>query len=137
MIFNWEGLVKNYKEVKKLTDRQLRLRTFFVEQEQMSLLKVNFLLAATWDLVQAIDFFEQRRELLHKSRAKMEEILRTQILKFHDETVVRVADEECNNASKKTGEQLLKIDLENPSIILSRKKVFIGQESRKRSGLLG
>ena len=103
----------------------------------MSLLKVNFLLAATWDLVQAIDFFEQRRELLHKSRAKMEEILRTQILKFHDETVVRVADEECNNASKKTGEQLLEIDLENPSIILSRKKVFIGQESRKRSGLLG
>ena len=75
MIFNWEGLVKNYKEVKKLTDRQLMLRTFFVEQEQMSLLKVNFLLAATWDLVQAIDFFEQRRELLHKSRAKMEEVL--------------------------------------------------------------
>ena len=82
----------------------------------MSLLKVLFLLAATRDLVQAIDFFEQRTELLHKSRAKMEEVLRTQILKFHDDSAVKVADEE-GNALKKTGVQLLEIDIENKEII--------------------
>ena len=128
---NWEGVVKFYKEVKKSTDRQLRLRIFFVEQEEMSLLKVKFLLAATRELVLAIDFFEQRTELLHKSRAKMEEVLQKQILKFHDESAVKVADKELNYVSKKTGPQLLEIDLDNKKTLLSNKMVFIGQETTK------
>ena len=136
VLHNWQGLVKYYKEVKKPTDRQKRLQIFFVEQEQMSLLKVLFLLAATRDLVQAIDFFEQRTELLHKSRAKMEEVLRTQILKFHDDSAVKVADEE-GNALKKTGVQLLEIDIENKETLLSRRKVFIGQETTKQMRELG
>ena len=131
VVTNWEGLVKFYKEVKKPTDRQLRLKTFFVEQEEMSLLKAKFLLAATRELVLAIDFFEQRTELLHKSRAKMEEVLRTQILKFHDESAVKVADAEFNYVSKKTGNQLLEIDLENKETLLNKKMVFIGQETTK------
>ena len=139
VIYNWEGLVKYYKEVKKPTDRQVRLQTFFVEQEQMSLLKVLFLLAATRELVLAIDFFEQRTELMHKSRAKMEEVLRTQILKFHDESAVKVTDEESNsdNVLKKTGVQLLEIDLENKETLLSKKKMFIGQETKKQMREIG
>ena len=117
LLHNWEGLVKFYKELKKPTDRQLRLRTFYVEEEQMSLLKVKFLLAGTRELVLAIDFFEQRTELLHKCRAKMEEVLKKQILKFHDESAVKVADAELNYMSKKTGPQLLRIDLDNPKFL--------------------
>ena len=64
----------------------------------------------------------------------MEEVLITQILKFHDESVVKVADEEFNSnlASKKTGVQLLEIYLESHDTLLPRKKAFIGQETKNR-----
>ena len=130
VIFNWEGLVKYYKEVKKPTDRQVRLRSFFVDQEPMSLLKVTFLLAATRDLMQAIDFFEKRTELLHKSRAKMEEVLRTQILKFHDESAGKVTDREGNSdiVLKKTGVQLLEVDLENEQTLKKEGVYWAGNQ---------
>ena len=61
----------------------------------------------------------------------MEEVLKKQILKFHDESAVKVADVELNYVSKKTGQQLLEINLDNKETQLNRKMVFIGQETTK------
>ena len=124
---NWEGLVAYYSKVKKANDRQERLKQFFVEREVMSRLKLKFLLSATKELIDGIDFFEKRTELLHSSRNKMEDILRRQILKFHEDPAVKNLDEEENTSSKKSGPELLKVDLENSETLLSKRSVFIGQ----------
>ena len=128
---NWEGLVAYYSKVKKATDRQKRLQQFFVEKEVMSLLQLKFLLSATQELIAGIDFFEKRTELLHSARSKMEDLLRRQILKFHDDPAVKNLDEEENTASKKSGPELLKVDLDDKETLLSKRRVFIGQGATK------
>ena len=91
VLINWKGIVKYYRQVKKPTDRQVLLKAFFVAREEMSLLKLKFLNATLKDLVDAIDFFERRTELLRVSRNKLEDLLRAQILKFHDDPVSRTS----------------------------------------------
>lgn len=64
---------------------------------------MNFLKSAVRELVEAIDIFEKSDLLVHELREKMENILRRQILKFHIETVVKEADKELQNTTKKSG----------------------------------
>lgn len=64
---------------------------------------MNFLKSAVRELVEAIGFFEKSDLLVHELREKMENILRRQILKFHIETVVKEADKELQNTTKKSG----------------------------------
>ena len=90
---NWYGIVKYYSQVKKPTDRQKLLKAYFVDREWMSLLKMKFVIASARELIEGIDFFEKRAPLLHNAREKMETILRSQILKLHDETAVKEVDD--------------------------------------------
>ena len=115
-------------KLKNPTDRQIKLMEFFVTREAMSELKIKFLIAATKDLVAGIDFFEKRTELHHVSRAKMEDILRNQILKLHDDPAVKNADDDLNVATKKSGPELLKVDIDDEKTLLNNKRVFVGQE---------
>ena len=57
------------------------------------LLKLNFIMAATKDLVDAIDYFETRENKIHLMRTKMESVLRTQLLKFLMKSVVDKIEE--------------------------------------------
>ena len=131
VLHNWDGIVRYYRQVKKPTERQKLLVEYFVTREEMNLLKLNFMYSTMKDLVDGIDFFEQRTELVHVSRGRMEDLLRGQLLKFHKDTVVKNVDSDLNTCSKKFGPQLLKIDVEDKDTILSKKSVFIGQEATK------
>ena len=55
----------------------------------MSQIKLSFLDATLKDLVEGIDFLEKRTELIHVSRNKLEKLIRSQILKFHDDPAVK------------------------------------------------
>jgi hypothetical protein len=109
---------------------QVKLKRFYVEQEQMSLLKLEFVMAATFHLNESVNYFEQRESIVHESRRKMEEVMRSQLLKFHGDAAVKSVDEE-GNVSKKSGEDLLKVDLDDPNTILNKNKVFIGYKCSK------
>lgn len=89
---------------------------------------MNFVKSAVRELVEAIDIFEKSDLLVHELREKMENVLRRQILKFHIETVVKEADEELQNTTKKRGAELLEINLDNETTLLSRRKVFVGHD---------
>ena len=127
---NWETIVDYYSKVVKPTPRQVKLQKFFVKREYDSKLKLEFIMAATRDLNEAINYFEERTNKIHKARDKMEEVLRCQLLKFLKTRVVNKLDE-LDNVMKKSGPELLKIDVNDDSKYLSRSFVFIGQQCSK------
>ena len=127
---NWYGIVKYYSQVKKPTDRQKLLKAYFVDREWMSLLKMKFVIASARELIEGIDFFEKRAPLLHNAREKMETILRSQILKLHDETAVKEVDDiQEETIRKKSGPRLLEVDVDDKRTLLQKRKVFVGQEA--------
>ena len=127
ILFNWENLFDYYDNVEEPTPRQVKLRKFFVEKEFESLLKLQFIMAATRDLMAAIAYFEERENKIHLARAKMESILRSQFLKFLKKGFVENRDEE-GNIEKKTGIELLNVKIDEEGNHLSRNLVFIGQK---------
>ena len=78
-LFNFDSLVHYYSSLKKPTDRQKQLQTWFVEKQDMSRLKMLFVYAASEDMTDAIDFFEKRDTSVHLASDKLEKILRTQM----------------------------------------------------------
>ena len=95
----------------------------------MSLLNMNFIQAAIRELIEAIDYFEQRTFLLHEARRKMETLLRLQILKIHIEPAVKEADEDMETTRAKSGAELLEVNLDDQTTLLKKKKVFIGEKA--------
>ena len=126
ILFNWETLIEYYSNLGAPSDRQKRLIRFFVEREFESLLKLNFVMAATKDIMEAIDYYEGRENKIHFSRRKMENTLRTLLLKFVKKSVVDNIED--NEVSQKTGAELLEIKFEEELNALSRNSVFIGQK---------
>ena len=61
----------------------------------------------------------------------MEEVLRSQLLKFMKIREVNKVDQ-SDNVKKRSGPELLKVDVHCDSKALSRNMVFIGQKCRKR-----
>ena len=132
---NWNTIVEYYTSVKKPSQRQMKLQKFFAQQEFMSLLKLNFVMAATKDLNEAINFFEGRTNKIHLVRDKMEEILRCQILKFMKMRSVRTVDKGI--VVMKGGPDLLQVDPNDESLYLERKSMFIGQKCSYLIAVLG
>ena len=116
-----------YSSLDKPTPRQAKLRDFFSLREFDSLLKLEFIMAATKDLNEAINYFEERDNKIHLARSKMEEVLRGQLLKFMKASVVNSIDE-MRNLQKRSGPELLEIDVHQEESCLSRNQVFIGQK---------
>ena len=69
-------------------------------------------MASTGELNEAIDYFEQQECHVHEIRAKLEDILRSQLSKFHDKQTIKTIDEE-ENVSKTKGAKLLDVDIKN------------------------
>ena len=129
ILFNWETLNDYYSSLKTPSKRQEKLVHFFVEREFESLLKLNFIVAATKDIMDAIDYFEERENKIHLSRRKMESTLRTLLLKFVKKSSVdNVVD---NEVSSRTGAELLQVKFDEDRNLLSRNSVFIGQKCSK------
>ena len=81
-------------------------------------------MAATKDLNEAINYFEERDNKIHLARSKMEEVLRGQLLKFMKASVVNSIDD-MKNVQKKSGPELLEIDVHKEESCLSRNQVFV------------
>ena len=92
----------------------------------MSKLKLEFVMAATNQINDAINFFEQRETMIHLVRGKMEDVLRNQILKFHSDSAVK--NTEDGNVIKKSGDELLNVDPGDTKTMLNKQRVFIGQK---------
>ena len=124
VLFNWEGIVKYYATVKNPTERQLLLQAYFVDRE-MSLLSMNFIQAAIRELIEAIDYFEQRSFLLHEARRKIENLLRSQILKIHCEPAVKEVDDDLETVKNRTGKELREVNLNDPATLLKKASSLI------------
>ena len=127
ILFNWETIVDYYSSLDKPTPRQTKLKEFFVIREFDSLLKLEFIMAATKDLNEAINYFEGRDNKIHLARSKMEEVLRGQLLKFMKPSLVNNIDE-MRNIRRKSGPELLEIDVHQEESCLNRNQVFVGQK---------
>ena len=127
IIFNWENIIDYYQNAEEPTARQLKLRRYFVDKEFESLLKLQFIVAATRDIMAAISYFEERENKIHLARTKMESILRSQLLKFVKKGLVENRDDE-GNIEMKTGNELLNVKIDEDGNYLSRNLVFVGQK---------
>ena len=126
---NYEAMVKYYSSIKKPKGRQEHLKSFFVDRQDMSKLKLYFVYAASEDLTAAIDFFEQRKVNVHNCSEKLEKILLAQMRKVIDESELMTLDRE-EKVIRKSREELINLDVDN-SKLLSDKKIFIGSETEK------
>ena len=95
----------------------------------MTFLKMKCVYGGIRELVAGIDYFEKRDSLAHEIRSKMESLLRSQILKFHNETaVIEVENDMMISIRKKTDAELLAVNVDDKETLLSKRKVFVGQE---------
>ena len=127
ILFNWDMLIDYYSSLSKPTSRQTKLKGFFVDQEFASMLKFEFVMAAAKDINDAISFFEERSNKIHLAREKMEMVLRTQLRRFLKQGTVHNVDDD-GDLVKKTGPELLSVDVNDKSGYLGRKSVFVGQK---------
>ena len=94
----------------------------------MTFLKIKFVYGGIRELIEGIDYFEKRDSLAHEIRSKMESLLRSQILKFHNETAVNEVENDMISIRKKTVAELLPVNVDDKETLLSKRKVFVGQE---------
>ena len=131
VLFNWESIFEYYSTVQKPTERQKQLMKFFVDREFLSKMKLEFLMAATKDINDSINYFEESSTKIHLAYEKMEGILRGQMLKYLKPTVVHDVDGCGGKVVKKSGEDLLAVDVMDKANLLGRKAVFIGHRCAK------
>ena len=124
---NWEGIQRYYNSLKKPTEKQNLLKAYLVDREWMTFLKIKFVYGGIRELIEGIDYFEKRDSLVHEIRSKMESLLRSQILKFHNETAVNEVENDMISIRKKTGAELLAVNVDDKEMLLSKRKVFVGQ----------
>ena len=127
---NFVGIVQYYKSVKKPTVRQKRLIKYFVERCDINRIRLKFIFAATRDLNNAIDFFEEQAAHIHNTSEKLEQVLSTQYRKVLDESELTKLDEETDELRKKSKKELVNLDLDKART-LTDKELFIGQDVEK------
>ena len=89
----------------------------------MSKLKLSFIWASAKELIEGVDFFEQRKEEIH---TKMMEMLSFSLLRHQQRDVVEVMDDD-GNVQLKEPRHLLEADVMQESTQLS-KKLFVGKD---------
>ena len=61
VLSNWPAVICYYRNVSKPTEKQVKLKKFFVTQELMTKLKLNFIWSASKDMIETLDFFLTER----------------------------------------------------------------------------
>ena len=102
----------------------------------MTRIILKFIYAATADLSKGIDFFEREKVQVHLARAKMEDLLLCQLRKCVSEVEFEDLDDEANTVSRKTGYDLLEVEVTSDTL-LKNKKIFVGQGVEKEIKALG
>ena len=124
------------KQVKKPTERQKKLQRYFVEQREMTQLKLRFVVSATREFDGAIDYFEANGEHAHEVHGKLHQILSSQLMKVMKEEEVKRVDEE-ENLILKNPLDLLSTDLEDSKKQKKDTGLFIGESTEKFMKTLG
>ena len=96
VLADWYTIVEFYKDDKNSTNRQKNLIQFFVTQEFMSKIKLDFITAACKELIEGLDFFEQRKDEIHRMHDKMTELLTLSLIKHPQCDSVETIDDEGN-----------------------------------------
>ena len=133
---NWHAVVSYYSKIKPSSERQENLKKYFVEQEFMSKLKLNFLWAASKDSMEGLDYFEERGKEIYNVHKKMDEILSCNIKKHQASHVVETLDDD-GNLIKRHVHEILEADVSCEKTQLSKKKVFIGSKCTEMIKKLG
>ena len=128
ILYNFDSLAHYYSNLKKPTDRQMLLKTYFSDKRDTSRLSMLFIYAASEDLLKAIKFFEQGKVNIYNASEKLEKILIGQMRKIFDETeLTKLNDEEV---VKKSRHELMNLDPDRAKL-LNTKTMFIGSETEK------
>ena len=127
---NFQAIYSFYSQLKKPTPRQKNLQKYFVEQSQMTKLKLLFVQFASKDINEAIDFFEEAENHAHEIHSRMEFLLTRQMKKFLKDSSVQRVDKE-GNMEPFSGIELLEVDTEDKSKLRSKKALKIGEECNK------
>ena len=128
VLSNWHCILVYYRTAKKLTARQVRLKSFLVDREIMTALKLNFIWSTSRYMVEILDFFEQRKIQIHTLHSKMTEVLVLCMKRFLNPEVVETMDDEGQLAVKSSRELL---DADVSSNVMDNKKIFIGDKCTK------
>ena len=135
ILHNYIGIVKYYESLKKPTERQERLKKFYVERCDITRIRLKFLLANFAEFTKNIKFFEDRNAHVHNVGDKLEDILVSQYSKILDDSEYNELDAN-GDLTRKSREELINIDLEKAKK-LSSKEMFLGQEVEKEIKDLG
>ena len=135
VIRNYSYIVKYYKSLKKPTPRQILLRKFFVDNQDVSLIKLYFVLDSNSEFTSGVDFFEENQSHVHNTGDMLENILVGQYRKTFDETEINQLDEN-DQLKRKSRKELINLDIESAKK-LDNKRIFIGQNVEKLIKSLG
>lgn len=119
----------------KPTERQKGLRKFFVDNQDISKLKMLFIYDSNAEFDRGVDFFEEKQSHVHNTGERLKDILVGQYKKIVDNSEIYTLTE--NNELKiKSRKQLIHLDIEAAKK-LDNKRVFIGQNVEKEIKSLG
>ena len=124
-LHNFPAYEEYYKSLKKPSERQKHLKTYFVDQGYLTKLKLNFIIFAIKEMEDGINFFEMSSANFHLMFEKIETLLRSQLLKYLNPNVVENIDDE-GNIIKLDGKELLSVDVDKRENYLSMRKLKIG-----------
>ena len=134
VLFNFDELVHFMKNIqsktKKPSDRETRLIEMFVNREVKTKLSLLFINAATMELSNKIDFFEQNRINVANVFEVMGGVLIEQMEKVFDENELNILDPVSEEVRKKSPAELVLMDVTSAKR-LGRKEIFIGSEASK------
>ena len=131
-----DAIFEYLSQVKKPTERQKKLQKYFVEQREMTQLKLRFVVSATREFDEAIDYFEANGEHAHEVYSKLHQILSSQLLKVLKDEEVKHLDEE-ENLVLRDPVTLLKTDLEERKKQKTDTGLFIGEITERFIKSLG
>ena len=135
VIKNFDYLVKYYKSLSKPTERQKGLRKFFVDNQDISKLKMLFIYDSNAEFDRGVDFFEEKQSHVHNTGEKLEDIVVGQYKKIFDNSEIYTLMEN-DELKRKSRKQLIHLDIEAAKK-LDNKRVFIGQNVEKEIKSLG
>ena len=137
VIHNYQGIVSYYKSVpeKKLTDRQKLLKKMFVSCQDITKLKLLFILSGTAELMKSVSFFEKSEADLHNVQGHIEQVVVTQYRRVFDEKEICDLDEK-DELVLKSKKDLAVLDLIKTDT-LNEKTIFVGNDVEKEIRKLG
>ena len=137
VLHNYQGMVAYYKSIpeKKLTERQVLLKRMFVDNQDITKIKLLFVLDATAELARSVSFFEENQVDVHNVMSQVEEILTTQYRRvFREESIYNLNENETLELKPK--KELIELDLVKTEV-LDEKMIFIGKSVETEIKSLG